>query len=371
MTRRLLPSLLAAAALLALPAAAPAAVTIGSNLTGTPADNLGSYCPGGGFCTGTNLALPATSTAANGLTSPINGVVVRWRVKTGSTGNNPVAFRVLRSAGGTSFTGAGTSATESLNASTVNATTGVAEFSTRVAIRTNDSAGLNPGNSALVWANTPGATGVVWGSVNSFPSGLADNQTAAGDGQTAKELLVQAVVEPDADKDGFGDETQDGCPGDPARQTPPCGTGQTNPGGNPPATPPGTTSTSPVISSARVTPASFRLGSLARIRFTLSQKATYTLTFDQALAGRRRGTRCVRQSRTVRTGTRCTVFRRRAVRTGSGVAGANSLTFRGRVAGKALPLGRYRVSFGARNAARSTAVARTARFTLRAAARRR
>lgn len=355
MRARLLPPLAALAAALALPAASPAAVTVGSNLAGTGTDNLGGYCPGAGVCTGTNLSLPAASTAANGLTSPIDGVVVRWRVKSGSAGN-AVALRVLRQGAGTTFTGAGTSTPGTTVA-------GVAETASRVRVRAGESIGLNISNSALVWANTPGATGVVWGSVNGFPTGLADGQSASGDGQTAKELLVQAVIEADADGDGFGDETQDGCPGDASRQTPPCATGERNPRGNPPAPP----IFAPRIAALRVTPASFRLDTVARIRFVLSKPSTVRLTFDQLVAGRRRGARCLRQTRTVRTGRRCTAYVRRGVRVRGVSAGRRALVFRGRIARRALPLGRYRLTVGATDRDGNVARTRSTRFTLRAA----
>jgi hypothetical protein len=351
--RRLLPSLLAAAALLAaVPATAPAAVTIGSNLAGSPVDNLPGYC--NSVCTGTNLNLPTTSTAANGLTSPMAGVVVKYRVKSGSAGD-AVALRVLRPGGGTTFTGAGTSSPPATLG------TGTSEFAARLRIRSGDSIGLNVSNEKIVWANTASATGVVWGSPNGFATGLADGASGAGQGQTARELLVQGVVEPDADNDGFGDETQDGCPGDPARQTSPCATGTPNPGGNPP--PPALDA--PSITSARVTPASFRIDTTARVRFRLSEAARYTLTFDQILPGRRRSGRCVRQSRTVRTGTRCSVFVRRGSRSSAGVSGANAVAFRGRIARRALPVGRYRVTIGAVDRDGNTATSRAARFTLR------
>ncbi|MDX6671988.1 MAG: hypothetical protein QOI91_2351 [Solirubrobacteraceae bacterium] len=355
-------ALAAVLAALALPAAASGAVTIGSNLAASGTlDNLGSYCPGSGNCTGTNQSLPPGSTAANGLTSPINGVVVKWRVKSGSSGN-PVALRVLRFTTGTTYRAVRTSTPGTTNGS-------IAETASRVQIAAGDSVGLNIGNSALIWASTPGATGVVWGSVNGFPTGLADGQTAQGDGRPY-ELLVQAVVEPDADGDGFGDETQDGCPADPARQTPSCGTGPTNPNGNPPPTPT-PTPTAPVITGYAVVPASFRLGSLAQIRFRLSQAASYDLTFDRILPGRKRGRRCVLQSRTVRTGVRCAVYLRRAAISGSGRAGLNTLAFRGRVAGRPLTLGRYRLTFGAVGPTRLVAKTRSRTFTLLPALRRR
>jgi hypothetical protein len=351
-------ALAAVLAALALPAAASGAVTIGSNLAGT-----GTNGPGGcnTICTGVNVNLPATSTAANGLTSPINGVVVKWRVKSASSGN-PVSFRVLRPGAGTTYTGAGTSTPGTTNGAT-------AEFATRLKINAGDGVGLNPGNSALVWSNNAAATVAHWSVTNGFNNGLADGQTAPG-ATSNQELLVQAVVEPDADGDGFGDETQDGCPADPARQTPPCGTGPTNPNGNPPPTPT-PTPTAPVITGYAVVPATFRLGSLAQIRFRLSQAASYDLTFDRILPGRKRGRRCVLQSRTVRTGVRCAVYLRRAAISGSGRAGLNTLAFRGRVAGRPLPLGRYRLTFGAVGPTRLVAKTRSRTFTLLPALRRR
>jgi hypothetical protein len=345
---RPLPVLLVAlATALALPSAAAANVAIGSNLSGTGNNGPSPECFSD--CTAMNLVLPSGSQAAGGLTSPIDGVVVRWRMSSGSSGN-PMQLRVLHPAGGGAnrFTGKGKSSTQE----TIGAPTPV--FPARLAIQAGDSVGLDVHGGALVYAPTPGATMLGWA------NSLMENTTADG-ASSAYELLVQAVIEADADKDGFGDETQDGCPGDAARQTPPCGTGNTNPNGNPP--PP--TVETPKLSSAKVTPASFRLGSLAHIKFKLSKDATYKLTFDQAKAGRKRGKRCVPQSRTVKTGTRCTAYVRRGTRSGTGKAGQNDISFRGRLAGKALPLGRYRVTFGAKDSAGNTASSKTAFFKLR------
>ena len=183
------------------PSASQAAVTVGSNLAGAGADNLPGYCPAGGTCTGTNLSLPASSAAADGLTSPIDGVVVRFAVKSGSAGN-PVTLRVLRPAGGASYTAVATGATGTTNAD-------VAEFSAQTPIKAGDSIGLDIGNSALVWATTQGANGLAWGSVNGFAGGLPDGSTETGAAQSNRELLMQARIEPDVDADGLGDETQD------------------------------------------------------------------------------------------------------------------------------------------------------------------
>ena len=142
MTRRTVLAAMALVAATLLPAtASPAAVTIGNGSSSTASFNLGSYCGPTGLCTGTNLSLTPAQTAAGGLTSPIDGVVVRWRVESGSSGN-AVALRVLRQFSGATFTGVGTSSSGT--------TTGtIDEFSSQVPIKAGDSVGLNIGTSAL------------------------------------------------------------------------------------------------------------------------------------------------------------------------------------------------------------------------------
>src|SRR6185312_11054602 len=45
-----------------------------------------------------------------------------------------------------------------------------------------------------------------------FAPPLVDGAGGRGSTEVSEELLVAAVIEPDADHDGFGDETQDQCP---------------------------------------------------------------------------------------------------------------------------------------------------------------
>ena len=45
-----------------------------------------------------------------------------------------------------------------------------------------------------------------------FAPPLVDGSGARGSLESTDQLLVQATIEPDADGDGFGDETQDQCP---------------------------------------------------------------------------------------------------------------------------------------------------------------
>jgi hypothetical protein len=134
-----------------------------------------------------SLSITAANQAANGLTSPVNGTITSWRV---STNNGfPMALRVLRPVGGTTFTGAGTSATSDPPA-------GVSPpIATALPIRAGDFIGLNNGMDQFIYGATGGAasTAGAWA-----PGGqLADGATRAADTTlTNRELLVQATIEP-------------------------------------------------------------------------------------------------------------------------------------------------------------------------------
>jgi hypothetical protein len=58
--------------------------------------------------------------------------------------------------------------------------------------------------------------------LNSSPEPGPGATVSATNGFMQRLLNLEATIEPDADGDGFGDETQDGCPTDPAIHTGPC-----------------------------------------------------------------------------------------------------------------------------------------------------
>ena len=159
---------------------APGAVTIGTNLTG-PADEINPGCSVA--CTTMNLAVP-TDNAPGGLTSQVNGTVTSWQFKSVTAGGS-IALRILRPAGGTSFTGAGTSAPVTPNG-TVPAQ---GPFPASLPIRVGDSVGLDATAGQTPLIDTP-ATQLYWNAPT-----LANGQTAQGIFGT-REVAVQAVVEP-------------------------------------------------------------------------------------------------------------------------------------------------------------------------------
>jgi hypothetical protein len=189
-------SVLAAAATLALPSPAGAEVTIGSDLQ-SPAAQGGSCTvfP----CTIANLSLPDAES-----TSPIDGVVVRWRIRPVSTDpNTPVSLNVIRAAGLGTFARVSESQTRRL---TVTNDTRVT-FATRQRIRAGDHVALTSEGFILVTATAgPTARYAQW--APPLEGTPRPPTTSSG-----LELLLNADVESDTDSDGFGDETQDDCPG--------------------------------------------------------------------------------------------------------------------------------------------------------------
>jgi hypothetical protein len=194
---------LAAAALVILPWTLPskagAAVTIGSDLTPDPMNSVACI----GACTKANTANPGQQ-----VSSPIDGVVVRWRLRGQAGIGEPVDFklRVLRpNAAGTSYTGINSSTTRTVSDTTL--TTHV--FPAQQAIAAGDLIGLDVGSGAgnFVAETNPmaGVSLAVWG-----PPPIGDDETLpTSPFEPADEILVNADLEPDCDSDGLGDEMQD------------------------------------------------------------------------------------------------------------------------------------------------------------------
>ena len=149
--------------------------------------------------------------------SPLNGVVVRWRVygfNPAASPANPTNLRlvVVRPAGGTAVTTIGKSDTQAFTFTTLT----LREYPTRQPIALGDLAlieltGASSNNMRLSPVGLTANTDLI-----RFTPPLAEGETRAPTNDVpppASELTFNADVEPDADADGFGDETQDACPG--------------------------------------------------------------------------------------------------------------------------------------------------------------
>lgn len=183
---------------LAAPASSTAAVTVGSNLEGNP--NVGLVCVAA-QCTASQATLPATSTAPGGLVAPIDGIVVRWRIKVGASEVAPVALRITRPGDSSSRTGAGTGPTETPPANTTST------YEIRLPIRAGDGIGIDcclTSDVYYAFANTTDSSFLVWN-----PPLQNDAAPRPNDDSFPYEVLVNVDIEPDCDNDGLGDETQD------------------------------------------------------------------------------------------------------------------------------------------------------------------
>jgi len=132
----------------ALPAGAM--VTIGSNLGRQP-DVSSQYDPRPTFA---NFALAPDRQAPGGLASPVNGTVVRWRIRVGSS-TEVTNFRVIAPLAITYFAGVGTSpqVTPPSNATTA--------YDVQLPIQVGDYIGLDccdPGDAAFFVSDPSGAS---------------------------------------------------------------------------------------------------------------------------------------------------------------------------------------------------------------------
>ncbi len=189
----------AAIAIAAAPASASASTTLGSTA-------LASACPGGGTVTYVQrVSPPSASYAAAGA-----GVLTSWSYFRGSVPATTIKLRVLRpTSTADTFTTVGVTQPQSPAANQVST------YPTRIAVQPGDFLGYTA-TSAGNFSCGGGAAGF---GINSAPGDPADGSTIAYTAiGTPFQLDISAVLEADADGDGYGDETQDLCPTDATTQ---------------------------------------------------------------------------------------------------------------------------------------------------------
>lgn len=335
--RRLTTLLLAAtAALMLLPALAQGATTFGSRLNHDPANS--GECEPYGTCTIVSYIHPSDPDGdpyAGG--APVDGVITKFRIRAYViTEPQQVTFRVadisltnpadpgtaLASAAGT-----GPTVTLAVNEDALEAP--IQEFLGRLPVRKGQHLAIDAGKYVQATVNDSGAK---FSYVYAPP--LVDGSGARGSLEPTGELLVQASIEPDADGDGFGDETQDGCP-------------------------------SQATTQGACDTAAPGIGGLAvrgnKVSYSLSEAATVKLLLEKKLPGRKVGRKCVRQTKKNKSHKRCPRFKRIAQFDGPGVPGSNKVTLPG---GKKLKPGTYRLTMTATDVAGNTAT-KVVKFTVK------
>jgi hypothetical protein len=156
-------------------------------------------------------------------TVPSNGVITSWSFEAAPGITPPIKLKVVRRVGGDDFLTVGDSQLETPMPGIVNT------WSTRIAVNTGD---------VLAHGYTDSTTGYRTGAgpdyvTNEISGSPGDPALDPPPGTTTtyesdspdKQIDVAARLEPDADHDGYGDETQDQCPTDGKTQGP-CLTGK-------------------------------------------------------------------------------------------------------------------------------------------------
>ncbi len=141
------------------------------------------------------------------------GVIVRWRLRAATTGT--ARLRLLRP-GADGLVGVLSGPSQRLDRRHAPGRDITYVFTVRLPVEAGDQLALDVGaGAAAVLHRRPGA-----GGVTAFTPAVADGAAApAATRLEGAELLMNADVEPDADGDGYGDETQDNCPSIPNDQT--------------------------------------------------------------------------------------------------------------------------------------------------------
>jgi hypothetical protein len=312
-------------AIFLLPAAAQAATTFGSLMKNEPTE---STCDTLGTCTIVSLVV---STEPNGDPSsegsPMDGVITKFRYRAFANEEpGQITFRVAdislpnpedKDNALATATGSGPTITVQ---PTEEPETPINEMAARVSVKKGQHLAVDMTKSI----------GIVYNSNGDKRSYVFAPPLETGGGQrasteAANELLVAAVVEPDADGDGFGDETQDQCPTQASTQG-------------------ACDNTKPGVSGFKVK------GS--KISYKLSEPATISFKLERKSPGRKVGGKCVKQKPSNKKKKKCPRFKKVGAKfSGPGKQGANTAPLPN---GKKLKPGTYRLTITATDAAGNT-----------------
>ncbi|HZO06489.1 MAG TPA: hypothetical protein VFB52_08885 [Solirubrobacterales bacterium] len=324
------------AALLLVPVSANAATNFGSRLNHDPANS--GECEPLGTCTLVSFIHPSDPEGdpyAGG--APVDGVITKFRIRAYVL-NEPtqVTFRLAdinrpdpndESTALATAAGTGPTVTLQVNEDLIEAP--IQEFPGRLPVKKGQHLAIDGGKYLLATINDSGQE---FSYVFSPP--LVDGSGARGSLESTGELLVAATIEPDADGDGFGDETQDACPTQ------------------------GTTQgacdlTKPAVSGLKVKD--------GKVAYKLSEAATVTLKLEKKAPGRKVGKKCVKPTAKNKAKKACNRWRPVGKAFGgTGKAGANSVTL---PKGKNLAPGTYKLTLTAVDAAGNKTVQAT-KFTV-------
>lgn len=302
---------------LAWPAIGSAAETFGSWLLNQP--NYGGCADVTAPCTYAAYIHPSDPDGdpySGG--APNDGVIVKFRIRAtgpGGPGTPATVTFALANVNRTDPDSATATAAGFGPTVTVAGSGEIEEFSARLPVKKGNQLAIRTSDARAIYA----ASGNKFTYV--FTPPLSDNEPARTSSLVTEELLVAAIVEPDADRDGFGDETQDRCPRK-AGSDRGCPTADEI-----------REQARPQLWGLRISP---RVGRGARtVTYRLNKSARVTLRVERVTKGRRVAGKCRKQTarnRTRRACVRTVKIPGRIVR--SGKAGSNRTRLPARLAGR-------------------------------------
>jgi hypothetical protein len=325
---RVIPAtLVVAVGALLLPAVGQAAPTVfGSRLKNPPANTGGDCELFSGACTIVSYIEPSEPIGdpySGG--APVSGVITSFRVYAEASVAGPLKLEVAavsrpnpgdESTAVASIVAAGQTVTIPVTPEEAE----IMSFPTRVPVKQGQQLAVETTEAQVTYQS----------SSDKFSYFFAPPLVPGGGSSTSHEptgeLLVQATIEPDADGDGFGDETQDQCPTQKTTQGP-CD------------------NTPPAVTGLGV--------SKGIASYSLSEASTVSFQLAKKLPGRKAGGKCVAQTKKNKSKPRCSRFKNvGGAFAGGGSQGANQVTIPG---GKRLGPGTYRLTMTATDPAGNTA----------------
>jgi hypothetical protein len=168
----------------------------------TAATNLGETFVPDQLCSSSTFLQTVSPESA--YTVPFRGVITQWRIQGGPAVGISARFKAGRAAGGNDYEIVGQSPLHAVTPNVLNS------YPDRVPVRGGDVIGLwiNANSTANCYRVAAGFQSAA--RPGDVPPGSATAFTPSSGGQ----YNLAATVEPDADGDGYGDETQDACPKD-------------------------------------------------------------------------------------------------------------------------------------------------------------
>lgn len=337
---RLLVSLAAVAGALVFAPAAGASVSFGSLRTTNDPNQTPCEAPINSSCTIVSFIVPTNPNGdPSSAGAPMDGVITKFRIRAvGDGAPAQVTFRLANislpdpnNPDSAVASSAGTGPTVTVPQSTGDPVP-TTEVPARLPVKAGQHLAIDASSNIEA---TYDASGSKFSYV--FAPPLVDGQSARGSNTVVGELLVSAVIEPDVDHDGFGDETQDQCPSQPTTQGP-CD------------------HTAPAVSGLRLRG--------TKVSYRLSERASVLFKLERALTGRKVRGKCVRQTPRNRRKPRCTRFSTVGARwTAPGALGADQVSIPKSTARRLTP-GRYRLTMTVTDAAGNSA-SKTKSFSIR------